>query len=184
MSYYEALTFLHVTSAIIWLGAGFVIALLLVGAERAGDRAAAAGYHRDVGWLAPRLFIPASLATLILGVLLVLEGPWGFDQLWITVALTGWAITFGLGFFYFRPEGERLGAMVAERGVDDPELNRRLARIGFVDRAQVSLLFLIVADMVLKPTGDDTGLLIAGGVLAGLAALYAVRGVSSTSAAA
>lgn len=172
MSLYELLTFLHVTAVIIWLGAGFLIALLVFGAERAGDRLKEAGYHQDVGWLAPRLFIPASVGALILGILLVIEGEWSLDQLWIVIGLSGWAISFSLGFFYFRPEGERIGAMVAERGPADAEADRRIRRLNVIDRAQVAILFLMVADMTLKPTGDDTGMLIAGGAVLAITASY------------
>ncbi|HEX2128777.1 MAG TPA: DUF2269 family protein [Solirubrobacterales bacterium] len=174
MSTYEFLTFLHVAAAIIWLGAGFLMAVLVLGAERAGDGMREAGYHRDVGWLAPRLFIPASFATLIFGILLVVDGSWTLDQLWIMIALVGWVISFGLGFFYFKPEGERIGAMAMERGPDDPEMRSRLRRLNLVDRVQVLLLFLIVADMVLKPTGQDDGLLIAGALILAAAIAAAV----------
>src|SRR5688500_4694128 len=99
MTRYELLVFLHVAAVIIWIGAGFLIALLVFGAERAGDRIREAGYHRDVGWLAPRLFIPASMATLVFGILVVADGPWSFGDLWIVIGLVGWAVSFGLGFF-------------------------------------------------------------------------------------
>ncbi len=177
MSGYELLVFLHVSSAIIWLGAGFLIGLLVFGAERAGDRAKEAGYHRDVGWLAPRLFIPASLATPVFGILLVIDGAWSFDQLWITIAMVGWAVSFVLGFFYFKPEGERIGTLVQERGPDDPEMLRRLQRLNVVDRVQLTILFLVVADMVVKPAGEDTGVLIGGGVILAIVALLGALSV-------
>jgi uncharacterized membrane protein len=170
---YELLTFLHIAAAVIWLGAGFLIALLVFGAERAGDRAKEAGHHQDVGWLAPRLFIPASLSTFVFGLLLVIDGPWSFDQLWITVAMMGWAVSFALGFFYFKPEGERIGALVEERGPADPEVDRRLHRLNIVDRLQLAILFLVLADMVVKPTGDDSGSLVVGAVILALVAGFA-----------
>lgn len=177
MTLYELLLVLHVFAVVIWLGAGFVLALLVFGAERAGDRAKEGGYHQDMGWLAPRLFIPSSLATLLLGIALVAESDaWGFDQLWIVVALAGWAVSFGLGFFYFRPEGERIGKLIAEHGPMHGEVARRIRRLNLVDRVQVAILFFVVADMVLKPTGDDTGILAAG---AALLALTLVAGAAA-----
>ena len=177
MTFYELLLILHLVAAIIWLGAGFLIAVLVFGAERAGDRAKEASHHRDVGWLAPRVFIPASLSTLILGILLVLDGAWGFDQLWITIALGGWAISFLLGILYFKPEGERIGALVEQHGPGRGEVDRRLHRLNIVDRLQLTLLFLMVADMVVKPTGDDGGLLIAGAVILGVALALAAASI-------
>ncbi len=165
MTRYELLVLLHVAAVIIWLGAGFLIAVLVLGAERAGDRVKEAGHHRDVGWLAPRLFIPSSLATLVLGTLLVIDGPWTFGALWIVIALVGWAVSFLLGFFYFKPEGERIGALVAQHGPAHPEVDQRLRRLNTVDRLQLVILFLVVADMVIKPTGADAGVLIAGAAI-------------------
>ena len=162
---YDLLVFLHIAATIVWIGAGFLIAVLVFGAERAGDRVKEAGHHRDVGWLAPRLFIPASMATLVFGILLVLDGPVTFGDPWIVIGLTGWAVSFLLGFFYFKPEGERIGALVEERGPGDPEAERRLHRLNIVDRIQLTILFLVVANMVIKPSGDDAGVLVAGAAI-------------------
>ena len=161
MSRYDLLLVLHLVAVIVWLGAGFLLAVLVFGAERAGDLMREAGYHRDTGWLAPRLFIPASMSTLIFGALLVIDGPYQFSDPWIAFALAGWFVSFGLGFFYFKPEGERIGRLVEARGPADPEIARRVRRVNIVDRAQVLILFLVVADMVLKPGSDDTGIIVA-----------------------
>lgn len=186
MTRYELLVFLHIAAVIVWLGAGMLIALLVLGAERSGDRAKEAGHHRDVGWLAPRLFIPASLATLIIGVLLVVDGPWSFEQLWIVIGIAGWLVSFLLGFFYFKPEGERIGALVERDGPGSEEVDQRLRRLNVVDRIQLTILFLVVANMVIKPTGGDVGVLVAGAaillgsIVAGIVSLrrHAARAVA------
>ena len=183
MTRYELLTFLHVTAAIIWLGAGFVIGLLVFGAARAGEREREAGYHRDVGWLAPRLFIPASLSTFIFGLLLVIDGDWDLDTLWITIGMAGWLVSFLLGILYFKPEGERIAGLVEEHGPGNVEADARLHRLNIVDRLQLAILFTVVADMVIQPTGDDTGVLIVGAVIlvgALVAALTTISGYTGT----
>lgn len=176
MTRYELLVFLHLAAVIVWLGAGFLLTVLVLGAERAGDRMKEAGHHRDVAWLAPRLFIPSSVSALLLGILLVIDGPWSFDQLWIVIGLLGWAVSFVLGFFYFRPEGERIGALVEQHGPAYPEVDRRVHRLNIVDRLQVLILFVVVATMVVKPSGDDTAVLIVGA-----AVLLAAGGIAATS---
>jgi hypothetical protein len=173
VSWSELLLFLHISASIIWLGAGFLMTLVILGARGAGDRAKELAEQQGLEWLAPRLFIPASLSTLVFGILLVIDGFWTFDQLWIVIGLVGWAVAFVLGFFYFKPEGVRIGAIVAERGPNDPELDRRLLNVTVVDRVQLLTLFLVVADMVLKPTGEDEGILIVGGLLIALAVVAA-----------
>ena len=143
-----------------------------------------AGHHRDVAWLAPRLFIPASLSALVFGVLLVIDGPWSFDQLWVVIGLARWAVSFVLGFFYFKPEGERIGALVEQHGPAYPEVDRRLRRLNIVDRLQLLILLLVVADMVIKPTGDDGAVLIVGAALLAAAALAAAGSIRRRGAAA
>ena len=185
MSRYELLLFLHISAAIIWLGAGFLLAVLIFGAERAGDAEKEAGHHRDVAWLAPRLFIPASLSVFVFGLLLVLDSPaWNFDQLWITLALAGWGASFLLGILYFKPEGERIAALAEERGPRDPELNSRLHRVNVVDRVQLTILFLVVVDMVIKPTGEDNGTLIVGAAILAAAIVFAATSINRHRAAA
>jgi uncharacterized membrane protein len=174
---YELLLFLHITAAIIWLGAGFVLGMLVFGAGRSGDHAKETGYHSDVAWLAPRLFIPASMSTFLLGILLVLEGSWSFDQLWIVIALAGWASSFLLGILYFKPESERIEALVGQQGSTHGEVSQRVHRLNVVDRLQLTILFLVVADMVVKPTGDDVGLLVGAGVILGAAAALAASSI-------
>lgn len=184
MSYYELLVFGHIAAAIIWLGAGFLIGLLVLGAERAGDRMKEAGYHQDVGWLAPRLFIPASLATLVFGILLVADGAWTLDQLWIVIALCGWAVSFLLGILYFKPEGERIAAIAEERGPQDPEIAWRIPRLNVVDRLQLVILFTVVFDMVFKPTSDDGDVLVVGAIVLVAAMVLAFAAIRRQQAAA
>lgn len=182
MTSYEFFLFLHVAAAIIWLGAGFLMTLLVWGAASAGDRVREAGYHRDVGWLAPRLFIPASLATLILGIVVAADGDWPFD-LWLVIAVVGWLISFLLGFFYFRPEGGRIAGLVEEHGPGNAEADWRVHRLNWVDRVQLTILFVVVADMAIKPTGDDGGVLVVGvGIIAAAILLAAAKVKAHTTA--
>jgi uncharacterized membrane protein len=181
VSRYELLVFLHVAAAIIWLGAGFMVVLLVYGAERARDRLRQLGYYRDVEWLSTRLFIPASLSVFILGVLLVLDGPWDFDEVWILFGLAGYAVSFGLGILYFKPEGERIGGIVERHGPEHPEIDRRAHRMNVIERVQLTILFLVVAAMTIKPTTDDTWTLVAGGAVLAAAIVLAASSLGRTS---
>ena len=107
-------------------------------------------------------FAPMSMLTLVLG--LIMCGFWvGFTDLWIVIGLVGYATTFSIGMLVFKPTGERIGAMIAEQGVTPAVLaiGRRMMRWARLDYA---VMLVIIADMVLKPTAHDIGIL-AGMVL-------------------
>lgn len=182
MTLNELFLMLHVFSAIIWLGAGFVFTVLLVLARRANDSAKEASYHADIDVLAPVLFIPASLATFIFGLLTVIEGPWDFDQAWIIIGLAGWLLSFGIGILYFKPESERIAALAEQGEAGMAEAMTRSKRMTAVDNFEITTLFVVAAAMVLKPTGDDPGILIAFAAILGLVAFVNARALSGVSA--
>jgi uncharacterized membrane protein len=161
MDTYELLLFLHILAAIIWLGAAFVFTMQVLRASLLSDAAQKAELNATGEWLAARLFIPASLATLVFGVLTMIEGPWGLDQLWVALGLAGFLVSFLTGILYFKPEGERIDALAAQHGPTSREVEERIDRMELVGRIELTVLFLVVADMVIKPTGDDTGVLVA-----------------------
>jgi uncharacterized membrane protein len=155
MTSYEFLLLLHVISVIVWLGAGFTMDLLFVRAERTGNPADLGKTGEFQEWLVPRLFIPFGVLTLVFGVLLVFDGPWSFGDLWLLIALVGWIAAWGVGFFVIRPQGEKMKEIVMQHGPTSPEARRQARLLAVVSRVQLLSLFLIVADMVLKPTTDD-----------------------------
>jgi uncharacterized membrane protein len=175
VSRYEVLLFLHIAAATVWLGAAVTVQLLIFRAERAADQGAMQATGEGADWLATRLFIPASLSVLVLGVLLVVDGPWGFDELWILLGLAGYAASFLTGILYFQPEGERVTRGIAAHGPDDPDVRQRLRRLSAVSWLEIVILFLVLADMALKPTSDDLGTLVVGAAVLLAAAAVAAR---------
>jgi uncharacterized membrane protein len=155
MTRYEFLVLLHIVTVIVWLGAGFTMDLLFLRAERTGNPADLGKTAEFQEWLVPRLFIPFGVLTLVLGVLLVLDGPWSFGDLWILIGLAGWFAAWGVGFLVIRPQGEKMKEIVMQQGPTSPEARRQARLLAVVSRVQLLSLFLIVAVMVLKPTSDD-----------------------------
>ncbi len=160
MSLYELLLLLHIISAIIWVGAATTYFALELRTDLSGDLEREASQNDDARWLDPRLFIPASMATLIFGVLAAIEGDWDFGSLWIVIGLTGFGVSFATGIGYFEPELKRLAAAIKRGGAANPEVRRRTASLKMVGRIELAVLYVVVASMVVKPTGDDGGLLV------------------------
>lgn len=160
MTWYELLLFLHIVAAIVWLGSGLFLQVLATRAERANDAEGLRRVAADSAALSEKLFIPASLATLIFGVLLVIEGPWTFDTLWIVLGLVGYLGTFLTGVLVMKPGSEKLAALMEREGMSaqaEIEIRKLLTKA----RVDTIVLYLVVAVMALKPTGDDVGILVA-----------------------
>ena len=175
MSYYEILLFLHIVGATIWLGSAFMLQALLFRARRTQDSVLVERISANTQWLAQRIFVPTGLAVFVLGVLLTIEGPWGFDQLWIVIALAAFAVTFLFGVGVIEPEGKRLHAATAAHGPEHPQTRRHSDRIDAYMKLDLVLLFVVVFDMALKPTADDVGTLVLGAAALLVAVGYALR---------
>ncbi|WFP64420.1 DUF2269 family protein [Mesorhizobium sp. WSM4904] len=174
MDWYSIVKFLHVVSAILWVGGGFVLFLLGMLAERAGNTEDKLQAMRASGELGGRFFAPMSMLTLIFG--LVMCGFWvGFSDLWIIIGLAGYATTFSIGMLVFKPTGERMGAMVAREGVTPAVLAIGQRMMSWA-RFDYAVMLVIIADMVLKPTLHDIGILAGMAVVVAAGAALALGG--------
>ena len=159
MSLYELLLLMHIIAAIIWVGAATTYFALELRTDLSGDVEREGSHNDDAEWLAGRLFIPASMGTLIFGVLAAIEGDWDFGSLWIIVGLTGFGVSFATGIGYFDPEIKKLAAAIERDGATHPEVRRRIGNLKMVGRIELAVLYVVVASMVAKPTVDDGGML-------------------------
>ncbi len=164
---YELYLFLHVVGAIVWLGAGLTLSVLAYRATRARDNQSLQKLAAESTALSTTVFMPAALTVLAMGILMVVDGPWEFSQLWIVLGLSGYALTLATGLLFAKPKTEKIDAMIGKAGGMTPDAARETQRLLVIGRADLVVLYLIVADMVLKPSGGDVG------VLAGMAAVLA-----------
>lgn len=171
MNFYDLLLFLHIAAAVIWLGGGFVFIVLSFRAERSGSTAALQRVLGDAAPLGTFVMLPASLVALASGIAMILIGPWSFGDLWLVIGLAGLAATATIGGAILKPTSERLHRLIADHGMT-PEavaLMRRLTRIARIDAV---MLFLVLADMVLKPTVADIAVWGGMAVVLALASLF------------
>jgi hypothetical protein len=179
MTLYEFLLFIHVAATVVWVGAGLCSLVLATGYDRDGDEPAIRRFLADQERLATRLFIPASLTVVIFGIALVIESDaWTFDYLWIVLGLVGFAATFVTGLFMIKPASERIGAaMEREGGRLTPALRTDVRKLIVMARLDYVVLFLVIADMVIKPTGDDVAVLLVMALIAVAGVAYIVMGL-------
>jgi uncharacterized membrane protein len=159
MSLYELLLFLHIAAAIVWIGSGTLLNLLAFRYDKAADHDGLRRVAKDAGELALILFIPASVAVLILGIFLTIDGPWSFGDLWIVIGLGGIASTIFIGAAILGPRAEALGERLEREG-PTPEVSVAIKQFITLARIDLVVLYVVVADMAIKPTGDDVGVLI------------------------
>jgi hypothetical protein len=162
MTSYSVFLFLHILSVILWVGAGTTLGVLWFHPDRELRRRLA-----PLGeWLGPRLFAPAALGALVFGLLLVHEGHWTFHPLFVQLGLAAFALSFVINAGVRAP----LSRMLAHQ----PE--RLEGVLSALSRFELSVLYLTVADMVLKPDGSDTASIVVGAmILAVTAALVVLR---------
>ncbi|MER8760980.1 DUF2269 family protein [Mesorhizobium sp. M0968] len=157
MDWYSAVKFLHIVSAILWVGGGFTLMLLAVRADRAGNVEGMLQAMCATGELGNRFFAPMSMLTLLFG--LIMCGFWvGFSDLWVLIGLAGYATTFCIGMFIFKPTADRMAGMIAKDGVT-PAVLAQGQRVLSAARFDYSVMLVIIADMVLKPTLHDITIL-------------------------
>ena len=151
VSLYEFLKFAHITFAAVWVGTDATIQAFAFRAFAAGPQRTAE-LMSDVEWIGTRLLVPSSLAVLGFGVWLVIDQPaWEFSQFWISAGLAVFAASFIAGAAFLGPESGRLAKLTAEKGAEDPDVQRRIRRVVMVSRIELVLLIAIVFDMVVKP---------------------------------
>lgn len=157
VDWYTAAKFLHIASAIIWLGGGLCLLILGAFAERAKDDQGLIRIVQYVIFMSNRVFIPFALATLLFGVIMVLLGQ-SFTDLWIIIGLAGFAWTFGIGIAVIKPGADRITALIARDGLS-PDIIERCRHLIAIGKFDFILMFLIVATMVFKPATDDYAIL-------------------------
>lgn len=148
---YLTFRFLHVTSAIVWVGG--VIALAVVNARlaRAGEASASQAVARAGVFFGTAVMMPAAVVTLLAGFALLGVTGRGL-QLWTVWGLAGVFGSILLGALVLRRAGQELSALSARPSPDTARiavLRRRLTRGGLFN---IVLLVSTVWAMVFKPT--------------------------------
>lgn len=148
---YDWLLSFHILMAVTWVGGAIALQILGTRIARAGDRGQLYAMAGHFGFVGSRIFAPASVILLGLGVWMVAIGPWDFTMLWVDLALVMFAFSFVSGTFYLSPQLERVRHTAEREGPDSEQVATLIQRVFLVSRAELVLLLLIVLDMVLKP---------------------------------
>ena len=180
MTWYLFWKFLHVSFAVTWVGGGAVSQFFALRALKDGSAERMAQFAMDVRWIGDRVLVGSALGAFLSGLGLVWNAPfWTIGTDWITIGLILFAVTFLTGALFFGPEAGRIGKLIDAEGAGSPDAQARIRRLLVLTRIDLVVLFLIVFDMVVKPSFDDgwtiVGALLVAAVLAALLVSPALR---------
>jgi uncharacterized membrane protein len=143
---------IHVSVAVFWVGGGLLLTILALRAERAKSPEELAHIARQAVFAGERLFAPAGLIVLAMGITMVINSPEiGFGTTWVDIGLVGYALSFTTGIGVLAPRARQIVALLDEKGPAAPETQAAIQRILLIARVDVVVLLLVIADMLMKP---------------------------------
>ena len=143
---------IHVSVAVFWVGGGLLLTVLALRAERTKSPDELAHIARQAVFAGERLFAPAGLVVLAMGIAMVINSPEiGFGTTWVDIGLVGYALSFTTGIGVLAPRARQIVALLDEKGAAAPETQAAIQRILLIARVDVAVLLLVVADMLMKP---------------------------------
>jgi uncharacterized membrane protein len=150
MNWYGVLKVAHVLSAIVWIGGGAALSILMARLLRGVDRAALAPVIPQLTRTMQAIAGPAAGLLLLTGVAMVLVGRMNFRSLWIGLGFGGIIL---LGAFGGLVMSRRLATLEqAVASGDDTELAQAGARVRQASTVLLAIMGSIVVVMILKPT--------------------------------
>lgn len=148
----EILKTIHVLAAVVWVGGAAASQFYAIRIQRSGDPARLAAFGKDAEWVGMRVFMPASILVLLLGIWMVVRVEfYAFGDAWILIGLGGILFSALVGSLFLGPESGRLGKLIEAEGPENPEVQRRMSRLYLVSRIELAILLLVVVDMVVRP---------------------------------
>ena len=150
-AWYSAFKAIHVIAAVIWIGGGALLMILGIAAERKRDPVELATVARQAAMVGEKLFAPAGIVVVAMGVAMMVNTNWGWGHFWVIAGLVGYAITFVTGVAVLSPRTKKIAALTQEKGATHPETAAAITRVLQIVRVDVAMLLLVVVDMVVKP---------------------------------
>lgn len=145
--------FLHVLSAIVWIGGSIVLTLLAGRVAKSNDPARGAAFSADAEFVGKRVFAPCSVLLLVTGIgaVFTTRDAGAFSEAWLALGVVGWIAVAGIGGGLIGPLSGRLRRLLAESGPSNAEARKISGRIERLSRLELVLFLLLVLDMTVKP---------------------------------
>lgn len=142
-------TFLHILFAVVWVGGGVMLQILLWRAKKAGPEAMGT-FNAMAEWTSNAVFMPSSFLTLAFGIATVIAGGYDWAATWISIGFVGFLLSGVIGMAILGPTAKKMKAVVAERGPSDPVATHLARRMDLFGRIDLVILIVVVFVMVTK----------------------------------
>jgi len=150
-NWFAVFKLIHVLVAVFWVGGGVLLTALALWAMGKHDPEEMATVARQAAFVGERLFAPAGLIVLAMGITMVINDHIGFGTTWVVIGLVGYAATFTTGIAFLSPRAKRIAELLETKGAAAPETQAAIKEILLISRIDVGVLLLVVADMLMKP---------------------------------
>jgi len=150
-SWYDTFLAVHILFVVLWIGGGVFLTIFAILAERARDGAQLVSIAKMAAFAGERIFAPAAIVVLAMGIAMVLNADLGFGHFWLIFGLLGFASSFVVGVAVLGPRSKKLDALLTQNGPDDAETQAAISKLLLIARADIAVLLLVIVDMVTKP---------------------------------
>jgi uncharacterized membrane protein len=147
---YHLLLFLHILSAVVWVGGAVSVQLLALMAQRSPEPSEVPRMIRYFEPLGTKAFTPAAVVLLLSGIVLTVQA-WSFAQAWIYLAIALWLLSAVAGSTYLGPRAKRAAELFVAEGPRSVAARALVRRVFLVSRVELASFVVIVALMVFKP---------------------------------
>lgn len=149
MDVYPWLKALHILFAVVAVGFNISYGIWLVRASREPQHIGFA--LRGIKFMDDRVANPAYIGLLVIGVILVLAGGWGFTTSWVLASLILYGVLIVVGLGLYSPTLSRQIAVYEAEGPEAPEFAALSARGRVLGIILGVLVVVIILLMVTKP---------------------------------
>jgi uncharacterized membrane protein len=150
---YTSLKFVHVLSAVVWVGGACTLQAFAIRITGGGDGLRMAAFAKDAEYVGNRIFLPSSIILLVSGVFTIREssGAWSYDETWVQIGLAMIVVSIAIGAGVIGPEAGRVARAIEQHGPASDQARHHINRIFLVSRFELVLLLFVIFDMVTKP---------------------------------
>lgn len=148
---YRIMLFVHVMGVIMWLGAGIVFQLLTERAVARNDESKMRMLISLGDTFGAAYFGILTAVVLVSGLVLVFDGDWDFEQIFVAGGIAGILSSGAIGGAVIAPTSKKLQERMAAGGTIDAEAVADITRIRNVGRIDLAILIIVVFLMTYKP---------------------------------